>query len=159
MTSSGVSDRDDRFWLEQAINLSRRCPPSLTAFSVGALVVGDGRVLATGFSREERAHDHAEEVAIRRAQEAGASLGSAVLYSSLEPCASRASGRRACCDRIAEAGLRRVVFACEEPPIFVPGQGAARLRELGVEVVQLANLAPAVREINAHLAWETSPGR
>jgi pyrimidine deaminase RibD-like protein len=159
VTSSGASDPDDRFWLEQAVDLSRRCPPSLTAFSVGALVVGGGRVLATGFSREQRPHDHAEAVAIRRALEAGVSLVGAALYSSLEPCASRASGRRSCCDRIAEAGLRRVVFACEEPPIFVPGQGAARLRELGIEVVQLADLAPAVREINAHLAWETSPRR
>lgn len=159
MTSSGGADPDDRFWLEQALDLSRRCPPSVSAFSVGALVVGDGRLLAAGFSREDRPHDHAEEVAIRRALEAGVSLDGAVLYSSLEPCASRASGRRACCDRIAEAGLRRVVFACEEPPIFVPGHGAARLRALGVEVVQLADLAPVVREINAHLAWQRSPGR
>lgn len=150
-------DADDRRWLAQAVDLSRRCPPSDTAFSVGAVIVRDGRVVATGYSREEQPCEHAEETAIRRAAAAGVTLEGSVIYSSLEPCASRASGRRACCDRIAAAGIRRVVFASVEPPIFVPGEGAARLRALGIEVAQIDDLAPAVREINGHLAWEPAP--
>lgn len=155
--SAPAGHRDDRRWLELAIDLSRRCSRSDAAFSVGAVLVRAGRVVATGYSRDQRQHEHAEEAAIRRAREAGEVLDGSVIYSSLEPCASRASGRIACCDRIADAGIRRVVFASTEPPIFVPGQGARRLVALGIEVVQIADLAPAVREINSHLAWEPAP--
>ena len=42
----------DRRFLSWAVELSRRCPPSASAFSVGAVVVAeDGEVLSTGFSR------------------------------------------------------------------------------------------------------------
>src|SRR5258706_6866664 len=82
----------DRRWLAAAIDLSRQAPASAAAFSVGALLVGaSGEVIATGYSREVDPADHAEEVALRRA--AGAELGVATLYSSLEPCLRR--GRRA----------------------------------------------------------------
>jgi len=44
---------EDRWWLEAAIDLSRKCPPSASAFSVGAIVVdADGVEIARGFSRE-----------------------------------------------------------------------------------------------------------
>jgi pyrimidine deaminase RibD-like protein len=152
MTNAGRPD-DDRRFLSQAIELSRSCPPSSAAFSVGAVVVRAGDVIATGFSREEREDEHAEELALRRAIAAGASLRGVTVYSSLEPCATRKSGRRACCDRIVEAGVTRVVYAAEEPPVFVPGRGAQRLREAGIAVRQIADLAGAVREINAHLRW------
>jgi diaminohydroxyphosphoribosylaminopyrimidine deaminase / 5-amino-6-(5-phosphoribosylamino)uracil reductase len=50
----------DRHWLAAAIDLSRHCPPSLTAFSVGAILVGAaGQVIATGYSRVVDASDHA----------------------------------------------------------------------------------------------------
>ncbi len=80
----------DYRWLSEAIELSRRCPPSRSAFSVGAvLVAADGSVIATGYSRERDPHDHAEEVALGKAGP-GARLAGATLYSSLEPCAARA---------------------------------------------------------------------
>ena len=62
----GPGGPDHRF-LRWAVELSRLCPPSGSAFSVGAVIVGeDGEVLATGFSREQEDHDHAEEVALRK---------------------------------------------------------------------------------------------
>ncbi len=62
----------DRGWLSQAIELSRRCPPSATAFAVGAVVVAaDGSLLATGYSREGSPHDHAEEAALAKLDPAG----------------------------------------------------------------------------------------
>ena len=152
MTTSVAAD--DRGFLVRAIALSRLCPPSQTAFSVGALLVRDGVVIATGYSREEGPTDHAEEVAIRRARAAGEASAGCTLYSSLEPCAQRKSGRRPCCDHIVEAGIARVVFASEEPATFVAGRGAARLRAAGLAVHQIADLAAAVRQVNAHLPWE-----
>jgi pyrimidine deaminase RibD-like protein len=137
------SPEADRRWLLEAIELSRRCPPSASAFSVGAvLVAADGSVLGHGYSRERDPADHAEELALARAAalaglawDLGAALGAATLYSSLEPCATRASRP----------------IAWREPPIFVPGGGATRLRKAGVAVAVLPELAAAAKAVNAHL--------
>jgi pyrimidine deaminase RibD-like protein len=58
----------DRYWLNVAIELSKKCPVSDSAFSVGAVVVSvNGDAIATGYSRETAPPDHAEEVALGRA--------------------------------------------------------------------------------------------
>jgi pyrimidine deaminase RibD-like protein len=143
----------DRRWLLEAIELSKRCPPSASAFSVGAvLIAADGSVLGHGYSRETDPADHAEEVALARAARARAGrLAGATLYSSLEPCAARASRPVPCADLIISSGIDRVVIAWPEPPIFVPGGGAVRLRTAGVAVTVDAELAAAARAVNAHL--------
>jgi diaminohydroxyphosphoribosylaminopyrimidine deaminase / 5-amino-6-(5-phosphoribosylamino)uracil reductase len=140
----------DRHWLRRAIELSRRCPPSQTAFAVGALVVADdGSVLATGYSREVNPYDHAEEAALAKLGLADPRLGGATLYSSLEPCAARASRPHPCAELIIEAGLRRVVIAWLEPPLFAAGGGAGVLRGAGVTVVEIPGLATEARAVNA----------
>jgi diaminohydroxyphosphoribosylaminopyrimidine deaminase / 5-amino-6-(5-phosphoribosylamino)uracil reductase len=142
----------DRHWLTEAIRLSRFCLPSATAFSVGAiLVAADGRVLGQGFSRERDLAEHAEEVALARAGALAVGLSGATLYCSLEPCAARASRPVACADLIIEACIGRVVIAWREPPIFVPGGGAARLHKAGIAVVVLPELAAEAKAVNAHL--------
>ena len=141
----------DLYWLREAIELSRRCPPSSTAFSVGAiLVAGDGQVIATGHSRERDPKDHAEEVALDRAA-GDPRLAGATLYSSLEPCLTRASRPRSCAELTLDAGIGRVVIAWLEPPLFVAGGGAGALRSGGVTVVEIPWLAEEARAVNAHL--------
>ena len=148
--AAGEATKADRGWLGEAIELSRRCPPSATAFAVGALVVaGDGTVLATGYSRESDPHDHAEEAALAKLDPADPRLAGATLYSSLEPCRFRASRPQPCAELIIEAGLRRVVIAWREPPVFAPGGGAALLAEAGITVVEIADLAAQARAVNA----------
>jgi diaminohydroxyphosphoribosylaminopyrimidine deaminase / 5-amino-6-(5-phosphoribosylamino)uracil reductase len=145
----------DRAWLSRAIDLSRRCPPSRTAFAVGTVIVAaDGAVLSTGYSRETSPHDHAEEVALAKLGPADPRLGGATLYSSLEPCRYRASRPRPCAELIIEAGLRRVVIAWLEPPVFAAGGGAAMLREAGVTVVEVPGLAAEARAVNAAVLGE-----
>lgn len=140
----------DRRWLKAAIELSRKCPVSESAFSVGAVLVSaGGDPIATGYSRETSPRDHAEEVALHRAT--GAALGAATLYSSLEPCLRRASRPVSCAELIAASGLRRVVVAWLEPPVFVPGGGAAWLAARDIEVIELPDLAEAAEAVNAHL--------
>ena len=144
----------DLHWLREAIELSRRCPPSESAFSVGAVVVSDpGKVIATGYSRERDPKDHAEEVAL--AQAAGDPLlTGATLYSSLEPCLARASRPRSCAELIIGAGVPRVVIAWLEPPLFAAGGGTGALRQAGVTVVEIPWLAGLARSVNAHLVGE-----
>ncbi len=146
----------DLRWLREAIELSRCCPPSETAFSVGAVLVSDaGDVIATGYSRELDPKDHAEEVALARAAD-DPRLARSTLYSSLEPCLSRASRPRSCAELIVAAGIPRVVIAWLEPPLFTAGGGGARLRSAGVTVDEIPWLAELARSANAHLLPQRS---
>jgi 5-amino-6-(5-phosphoribosylamino)uracil reductase len=141
----------DHRYLAWAVELSRRCPPSASAFSVGAVVVAeDGQVLSTGFSREQEDHDHAEEVALRKLGP-DPRLRRATIYSSLVPCGARASRPVTCVQHILLAGLPRVVFAWREPPLFAAGDGADQLRAAGVEVIEIPGLASRARAVNVHL--------
>jgi riboflavin-specific deaminase-like protein len=147
----------DRRFLSWAVELSRLCPPSDSAFSVGAVVVGeDGEVLATGFSREQEDHDHAEEVALRKLAQRKLGpdprLRHATIYSSLVPCGARASRPVTCVQHILAAGIPRVVFAWREPRLFTAGEGAEQLRAAGVSVLEIPDLADRARAVNAHLA-------
>ena len=141
---------DDQRWLARAIELSARCEPSLSAFCVGAILLdADGRVAGQGYSRQEEPLDHAEEVALRAATLGGADLSRATLYSSLEPCLRRVSRPVPCAELVLRSGIKRVVIAWREPPVFQPGGGANWLIAHGVEVVELPELAQAARAVNA----------
>jgi diaminohydroxyphosphoribosylaminopyrimidine deaminase/5-amino-6-(5-phosphoribosylamino)uracil reductase len=64
---------------------------------------------------------------------AGARARGATLYCSLEPCSY--TGRTGpCAERVAEAGIARVVAAVEDPNPLVQGRGFAYLRSRGVQV-------------------------
>jgi riboflavin-specific deaminase-like protein len=146
----------DRRFLSWAVELSRQCPPSDSAFSVGAVVVSeDGEVLATGFSREQEDQDHAEEVALRKLGR-DPRLRHATIYSSLVPCGARASRPVTCVQHIVAAGIPRVVFAWREPPLFTEGEGAEQLRAAGVSVTEIPDLAGRARAVNAHLVGSTA---
>ncbi|MFC6678476.1 deaminase [Nonomuraea ferruginea] len=112
---------DDRRWLLTAIDLSRLCPPSDTAFSVGAVIVDEyGNELSRGYSRETDEHVHAEEAALAKLPAGDPRLNKATLYSTLEPCNKRRSRPRTCTQLILQAGIPRVVIAWTEPPPSSP---------------------------------------
>jgi 5-amino-6-(5-phosphoribosylamino)uracil reductase len=147
----------DIYWLHETIELAKRCPPSATAFSVGAAIVAaDGMLLATGYSRERDLRDHAEEVALAKIRPGDPRLATATIYSSLEPCGVRASRPRPCADLIIAAGIPRVVYAWHEPPILATGGGTEMLRAAGVTVIEAPELAAEARSMNTHL---TGPAR
>jgi riboflavin biosynthesis pyrimidine reductase/pyrimidine deaminase RibD-like protein len=138
---------EDWHRLREAIELSRRCPPSDTAFSVGAIIVdATGKELARGYSRELDPVNHAEEAALTKLDPDDPRLRSATLYSSMEPCGKRASRPLTCAQLILNAGIPRVVFAYREPPTFVDGVGAEILAAAGVEVVEVPELAGEAKQ-------------
>lgn len=86
---------------------------------VGAVVVKNGRVIATGFNEREAHHDptaHAEIVAMRTAAQklGGWRLCEADVYVTLEPCPM-------CAGAMVNARVRRVIYGCDDPKA-----GAAR---------------------------------
>jgi len=143
---------NDRELLARAVALADRCPPSTTAFSVGCVIAdAAGRILAEGYSRERGDAWHAEEVALAKLREADIPAAGATLYASLEPCGERKSGRTPCVDHILDAGLARVVYAAEEPSLFVEGVGRERLDAAGIPVVRLDGFEDRFRDQNRHL--------
>ncbi|MFJ8635186.1 dihydrofolate reductase family protein [Streptomyces sp. NPDC093568] len=145
----------DRHWLALACELAAQCPPSATAFSVGAVVVAaDGTELARGYSREgDDPVVHAEEAALAKIAPGDPRLASATVYSSLEPCTRRSSRPVPCARLILEAGVRRVVTAWREPDTFVTGaDGSGMLAAHGVEVLVLPEYEQRAKAPNAHLS-------
>ncbi|GGL21301.1 deaminase [Planomonospora parontospora] len=144
---------NDRDRLRLACELARLCPPSPSAFSVGAVVVAaDGTELARGHSREGGdPHVHAEEAALAKIPVGDPRLPGATVYSSLEPCSVRRSRPRTCTRLIIDSGIRRVVLAWREPVLLADCHGVEELTAAGVTVVELPELADLAREPNAHL--------
>ncbi|HEX5776448.1 MAG TPA: bifunctional diaminohydroxyphosphoribosylaminopyrimidine deaminase/5-amino-6-(5-phosphoribosylamino)uracil reductase RibD [Caulobacteraceae bacterium] len=106
---------------------------------VGCVIVRDGEVIAEA-STAEGGRPHAEERAL-----AGVDARGATAYVTLEPCGARSAGGLSCSERLMEAGVSRVVIACEDASPYASGQGAERLRTAGitVEIGLLADEAAA----------------
>lgn len=152
MTALTQHERD-LHWMRRAIDLAAKCPPSTTAYSVGAVIVGaDGVQLADGYSRESDPHFHAEETALAKLPADDKRLLAATMYSTLEPCSQRSSRPHPCAQLILAAGIPRVVIAWREPAHFVADCiGVEQLRDAGVTVVELPELAAEARRVNDHL--------
>ena len=146
---------DDERWMRVAISLAWQCPPSETAFSVGAVIVdAAGTELSRGFSREGGdPAAHAEEAALGKLAPGEPRLAGATIYSTLEPCSQRRSRTRTCTELIIAAGLARVVIAWREPELFVAdAQGYELLSRAGLTVTEMPELAADAAAPNRHLA-------
>lgn len=117
-------------WLaQQAIGLSDPNP------RVGCVITDalSGAVLGAGHT-QAAGQAHAEVMALRDAASRGMNVRGATAWVTLEPCAH--FGRTPpCCDALVAAGIAKVVVAVGDPNPLVNGQGSARLRAAGVEVV------------------------
>src|ERR1700759_5699315 len=136
------------------VSLARQCPPSDSAFSVGAVIVdAEGAELSCGFSREGGDPVvHAEESALGKLTLGEPRLAGATIYSTLEPCSQRKSRPRTCTELILAAGLARVVIAWREPSLFVADcQGLELLAEAGLDVTERPDFAAAAAAPNRHL--------
>src|SRR5438874_1497418 len=122
--------------------------------AVGAVIVRDGAVVGRGF-HTWAGIDHAEIVALREADE---SARGATLYVTLEPC-SHHGRTEPCVKAIIEAGIARVVAALEDPNPQVRGQGFARLRAAGIEVIVDHASAAAAERLNEGFIHFMKSGR
>jgi diaminohydroxyphosphoribosylaminopyrimidine deaminase/5-amino-6-(5-phosphoribosylamino)uracil reductase len=124
---SARQEADDRKFMNIALKLSRKGlgytePNPL----VGAVVVKNGKILASGFHRAFGA-PHAEAMALEHLAVPGTTL-----YLTLEPCAHFGK-TPPCVDLIIAKKVRRVVMAMRDPNPLVDGRGIRKLREHGIQ--------------------------
>src|SRR5258707_484005 len=102
---------------------------------VGAVVVKDGNVLATGFRGETGDGRHAEFCALKKINDDvdNVDLSGRTVYTTLEPCSKRSSSNKtACATRLITAKVARVVYgmADKDESVF----GHVSLAEADVDV-------------------------
>ncbi len=125
--------------LRQAVRARGRTSPNPL---VGAVLVKDGQVLATGYHKKAGT-PHAEINALAKAE---GEAKEATLYVTLEPCSHH--GRTPpCCEAVWRSGVQRVVVGMTDPNPLVAGQGLRFLTEKGVAVLS-GVLAEECRRIN-----------
>jgi diaminohydroxyphosphoribosylaminopyrimidine deaminase/5-amino-6-(5-phosphoribosylamino)uracil reductase len=134
-----LSDLD---YMNRALDLAE-CARGTTSPNpmVGAVVVRhDGTIVGQGYT-EPAGGRHAEICAL---DEAGERARGASLYCTLEPCSHH--GRTGpCAERVAAAGIARVIAASDDPNPLVSGRGFEFLRQKGIDVSVGVGRARAVR--------------
>lgn len=138
-------------FLKKAIELAEQCR-NVPFYGVGCVIISSEKlVVSTGYTGERKTSEgnrvtfqHAEEIALAKAQESNISLEGATLYSTLEPCSERKSTSVSCCALILKSHIQKVVFGSNEPldpELNIICQGQGNLRNAGLEVIQLQDLA------------------
>jgi diaminohydroxyphosphoribosylaminopyrimidine deaminase/5-amino-6-(5-phosphoribosylamino)uracil reductase len=146
-----VAEQDARFMARALFlaerGLGRTAPNPIVGAVVATpdgVVVGQGAHLAAGLP-------HAEVVAL---DAAGPRARGATLYCTLEPCCH--TGRTGpCVDRIAAAGITRVVAATRDRNPQVQGAGLEWLRAHGIAVDEGVGAAEANRQHAPFFCWVT----
>lgn len=115
---SEVQTQDDEHWMRLAL-AQAQAAASAGEVPVGAVVVKDGQVIASGRNAPIAGHDptaHAEVMALREAARVLGNyrLDGCTLYVTLEPCAM-------CSGAMLHARLARVVFGAADPRTGVAG--------------------------------------
>ena len=98
--------------------------------SVGCVLVKDGVIVGEG-ATGDGGRPHAEENAL---VQAGAHAKGATAYVTLEPCGERSTGTPSCGQKLAEAGVARVIYACADPSPYASHKGPHRLADAGVKL-------------------------
>lgn len=155
-----VTARDVEY-MKLALAQAKKSPPAPTNFCVGAVLVSPSTtpdpVLATGYTLELPGNTHAEENCLQKIAErfnvTQDQIGSVlpddtVLYTTMEPCNKRLSGKApcvarvlACKDQNGNQRIRKVYLGVFEPEKFVgTNLGRAALTDAGIEVVHVPGL-------------------
>jgi diaminohydroxyphosphoribosylaminopyrimidine deaminase/5-amino-6-(5-phosphoribosylamino)uracil reductase len=124
-------------------NLGKTAPNPV----VGCVIVRDGQILAEA-ATAPGGRPHAEEQALEHIDARGATA-----YVTLEPCGARSSGTAPCSQRLVDAGVARVIYACEDPSPLASGQGSEKLIAAGV-IVERGLLSQEASEALRYDLWK-----
>eukprot|EP00455_Lapot_gusevi_P027332 TRINITY_DN2890_c0_g1_i2.p2 TRINITY_DN2890_c0_g1~~TRINITY_DN2890_c0_g1_i2.p2 ORF type:complete len:121 (-),score=24.02 TRINITY_DN2890_c0_g1_i2:15-377(-) len=108
------------------------------------------QVLSTGYSRELPGNTHAEECCLLKLSDVSEARGGTI-YTTMEPCSERLSGKKPCVFHLIEAGIARVVMGCMEPSNFVTCEGTRLLQQADIQVLYIPSLAKECLAPNRHI--------
>ncbi|WP_110074735.1 MULTISPECIES: bifunctional diaminohydroxyphosphoribosylaminopyrimidine deaminase/5-amino-6-(5-phosphoribosylamino)uracil reductase RibD [Pseudidiomarina] len=129
MTNTPV--RCHQFYMQRALDLAAQGRFSAAPNPmVGCVIVQQGQIVGEGW-HQRAGEPHAEVHALAAA---GASAKHGTAYVTLEPC-SHFGRTPPCADALIKAQVAQVVVAMQDPNPLVSGQGIARLRAAGIEVL------------------------
>ncbi|MFN6964823.1 MAG: bifunctional diaminohydroxyphosphoribosylaminopyrimidine deaminase/5-amino-6-(5-phosphoribosylamino)uracil reductase RibD [Pyrinomonadaceae bacterium] len=142
-------DNDLRF-LSRALDLAEAGVGQVSPNPlVGCVVVDrDGNIIGEGSYFFDRVK-HAEVIAL---EQAGERARGGTAYVSLEP-HDHHNRTPPCTEALIDAGITRVVATIEDPNPLVSGQGFARLRAAGIEVVTGLLAERAARQNEKFICW------
>jgi diaminohydroxyphosphoribosylaminopyrimidine deaminase / 5-amino-6-(5-phosphoribosylamino)uracil reductase len=132
MKQDNITVERDKRYMRLALRLAEKARGRTSPNPmVGAVVVKNGRVLATGYHKKA-GEPHAEAIALGKA---GRTAKGATLYVTLEPCSHTNKRTPPCTPLVISSGIKRVVVAAIDPNPHVSGNGIRTLRKAGIEVV------------------------
>lgn len=152
---------DHEAMLQYCLELAEKSPPQPTNFRVGAALVRleHGEVTANGFTLELPGNTHAEECCLQKLSQehnvteeklAEASLSPHAIYTTMEPCSERLSGKLPCVERILRQRnwIKKVYVGVQEPDTFVKANAGRRmLEEAGIEVIHVTGLEEKILSV------------
>jgi pyrimidine deaminase RibD-like protein len=127
----------DREFCEMAVGLARKSIAESDGEPhpyVGAVVVKDGKILATGYRGETGEGRHAEYCALRKINNDvdNVDLSGCTVYTTLEPCSTRKPGKTPCTNRLINGKVARVVYGLADKDETVFGHSS--LSEADIEI-------------------------
>ncbi|KAI9295624.1 hypothetical protein K502DRAFT_211123 [Neoconidiobolus thromboides FSU 785] len=141
----------DEEYMELAIKQANKCKPVDGAYSVGAVLVNDGGIISQGYSREIEGNTHAEECCFLKLNDQQINYNQCTIYTTMEPCSERLSGKKPCLNWILEKGVKRVVCGIKEPDNFVNCNSTNLLLDNNITVIYLDGFQDLCLQPNSHL--------
>ena len=144
----------DEDYMRLAIQAAKEGHDTWTNPHVGACIVKDGQVLATG-CHYHYGREHAERNAINKLTPE--QLFGSTIYVTLEPC-SHYGKQPPCAELLVQSGFKRVVVAALDPHPLVTGKGIKILKDAGIEV-EVGLLAKEAQALNPFYNFYYEHGR
>ena len=169
MSSQPVDAGSNERYMQLAIEQAKLSPPASTKFCVGAILADAdaNAIISTGHSLElphnalgEPDSTHAEQCCFIKVankqnlpeERIGEALPkNTVLYTTMEPCNKRLSGKTTCAERILSlnGAIKMVYVGIKEPEVFVgKNEGIKRLEDAGIPVQFVQGMTEQILEIS-----------
>ena len=119
---------------------------------VGCIIVAEDEIIGRGH-HEFFGGPHAEINAIASVEQSNSHrINGGTAYVTLEPC-SHTGKTGPCTEALINAGISRVVVACQDPNPLVAGKGIQLLRNAGIQVTTNVLAEPARAILAPYLKW------
>ena len=141
--------------IEKSIEISKRCVSEKGKISpkVGAVLIGDNKIVYTAYRGEIEEGDHAEYTLLEKKIKSK-DFSNTILITTLEPCTRRSSNKTSCAERIVQAGIRQVWIGILDPNPEISAKGYTYLRMNDVSINFFPNeYAEKIIELNKEF-WE-----